>query len=106
MPPEVISMVEEGEISCKEAVLLMVIDSLTKYKGKACFASNDYLGSRIHSKEWQVRNMIKHLKKLGILKQTGFDGRRRFLTTVWSNSRGADRWKITGQTGEKSRVPS
>jgi len=104
MSPEVIEMVENGEISCKEAILLMVIDSLIKHKGKACFASNDYLGSRIHSKKRQVMDMIQHLKKLEILEQTRFDGRRRFLATIWSASRIADTRKKVRQTRGKRYV--
>lgn len=86
MRPEILDLVESGELSCKEAVLLMIIDSLVEHGGQDCYASNEYLGKRIQTNERTVRRMISHLKKLGLLIQTGFTGKRRFLATAWSHS--------------------
>ncbi|TGL85267.1 helix-turn-helix domain-containing protein [Leptospira congkakensis] len=44
-----------------------------------CFASNEYLGMVLRLKRDTVSRLVSQLKKKGLLKQTGFDGRKRFL---------------------------
>ena len=99
LPAEVMKMVEDGKINCKEAILLMTINSLCKPGVNDCYASNKYLGNKIHTKEDAVRRMIKHLKELRLVTQTGFNGRRRSLITAWSHlHKIADPEKLTTQT--------
>lgn len=47
-----------------------------------CFASNEYLGKVLKLKRDTISRLVSALKKKGLLKQTGFDGRRRFLKPV------------------------
>ena len=47
---EIFELVEEGEITIKEAWLLLIIDNFVHYGGKDCFASNSYLGSKMQIK--------------------------------------------------------
>lgn len=44
-----------------------------------CFASNEYLGAVLRLKRDTVSRLVSQLKNKGLLKQTGFDGRKRFL---------------------------
>jgi hypothetical protein len=84
IPPEIMEAVENGTISIKEAWLLAIVESLVKYGGKDCFASNKYLAEKIKVKKRQLQVFIKHLKDLDLLIQTKFDGRRRHFQTAWS----------------------
>ncbi|XDD56286.1 helix-turn-helix domain-containing protein (plasmid) [Leptospira sp. WS4.C2] len=47
-----------------------------------CFASNEYLGTVLRLKRDTISRLVSELKKKGLLKQTGFDGRKRFLKPV------------------------
>jgi len=84
MRPEIFELIEAQTITCKEAILLMVIDSLVNISGKDCYASNGYLGKYIGVEDRQVQRMIAKLKELELVQQTGFTGRRRLLATTWS----------------------
>lgn len=95
IPPEIFQKVESKELSIKEAWLLAVIDSLVHPNGSDCFASNKYLANRLGLSEERIRKMISNLKKQKLLIQTAFDGRKRYLRTVWSTL------EMTGQTGQK-----
>lgn len=97
--PEIFDMVANGEISVKEAWLLLIIDNLVEGSGKDCFASNAYLGALAKVQDRQVKVMLANLKQHGLLIQTGFDGRKRFLTTAWSRLK-----KGEGQTCRKMHV--
>ncbi len=81
---ELYDLLEEGDISPRESILLMVIDSLVNVKGNDCYASNKYLGQILHVSERMVRNMIEHLRELKLVRRTGFNGKRRTLVTAWS----------------------
>lgn len=71
----------DGKISTREMVLLATIDSLIGMRG--CFASNAYLAKRCRVKEPEISRMISRLKKMGLIRQIGFDGRTRTLETKW-----------------------
>ena len=58
MRTEIMEMVFDGTINCKEAMLLTIIDSMVNISGKDCFASNEYLGKRLRSEKRQIQNMI------------------------------------------------
>ncbi|TGL33387.1 helix-turn-helix domain-containing protein [Leptospira perdikensis] len=47
-----------------------------------CFASNEYLGGVLRLKRDTVSRLVSQLKKKGLLKQTGFDGRKRYLVPL------------------------
>lgn len=70
--------VESLKLSHSQTKLLAEIVSLHEKGG--CFASNRYFSEILDLKEDTISRLISSLKKLGILKQTGFDGRKRFLT--------------------------
>ena len=80
---------DHEELSVHEKVLWGTLNSLCDEKRDAT-ASNDWLAERLKVKPESVKNMITHLKKIGLLIQTGFDGRIRSLST------------ITGHTGMRA----
>lgn len=87
-PPVLMDMIADKKVSLPGAVLLMLVDSLCRHGGKDCWASNEYLGKRLGLSGERVRKIISELRKSGLLIQTGFDGRSRFLSTAWSNPGG------------------
>lgn len=101
--PEIFDMVEDGIISTQEAWLLLVIDNLVEHKGDDCWASNAYFGRILSKSEKTVERMITKLKGLGFIEQTDFDGRKRFLKIVWSDSSNTktDPTKMRNQTRQK-----
>ncbi|PJZ79263.1 helix-turn-helix domain-containing protein [Leptospira meyeri] len=66
------------DLSIAEKVILSEIESFTS-NGK-CFASNEHFANLLGLKPDTVSRMISRLKKRGFVVQTGFDGRRRFLS--------------------------
>lgn len=72
---------DHEELSVHEKVLWGTLNSLCDEKRDAT-ASNDWLAERLKVKPESVKNMITHLKKIGLLIQTGFDGRIRSLSTI------------------------
>jgi len=91
IPVHVIELFEKGIINAKELILLGIIHGLQNGKKegsshKGCYASNKYLGEKLHISEERVRQMISKLKKLELIVQTAFDGRSRFLRTYWDMS--------------------
>jgi hypothetical protein len=110
-PPEISDLVAVGDMTTNEAFLLGIIDSLVDHSGEDCYASNEWLGKRIHLKGDMIKRMISHLKEMGLLVQTGFNGRKRYLRTIWSRFPGrrgihsrADSANIPRQTGSKFPV--
>jgi len=83
-PVDVINLFEDEKITLKEMYLLSLIDSLVSAKGEGCFASNEYLGKKLHLGVDRIQRMISNLKGLGLVKQVKFDGRKRYLETVFS----------------------
>jgi len=72
---------DHKDLSVHEKVLWGTLNSLCDEKRDAT-ASNDWLAERLKVKPESVKNMITHLKKIGLLIQTGFDGRIRSLSTI------------------------
>lgn len=66
------------DLSIAEKVILSEIESFTS-SGK-CFASNEHFANLLGLKPDTVSRMISRLKRRGFVVQTGFDGRRRFLS--------------------------
>lgn len=74
--------IEDLNLSHSQTKLYAEIVSLHDKGG--CFASNRYFGEVLGLKMDTVSRLITSLKKLGLLEQTGFDGRRRFLRPIFS----------------------
>ncbi|TGL33425.1 helix-turn-helix domain-containing protein [Leptospira perdikensis] len=74
--------IEDLNLSHSQTKLYAEIVSLHDKGG--CFASNRYFGEVLGLKMDTISRLITSLKKLGLLEQTGFDGRRRFLKPLFS----------------------
>ena len=86
-------LLSNGTLNHRDITLLAIIDALVK-PGVGCYASNDYLGTRIGRGWRQVSEAVAKLKKLGLIRQVASDGKRRYLETAWS--------RINYDTGLKS----
>ena len=64
-------------LSWTEKILLIEIDNFDNDRG--CFASNKHFAKFLNVKENTISIYIKHLKELGFIEQTSFDGRIRVL---------------------------
>ncbi|TGL35592.1 helix-turn-helix domain-containing protein [Leptospira perdikensis] len=73
--------IEVLPLNLTEKVLLAEIVSL--YRVGECFASNEHFSKLLGVRPDSASRMISKLKKLGYIKQTGFDGRKRKLTPVF-----------------------
>ena len=83
IPAEVLERYASGEINAADMLLLMIIDSLVA-PDRGCYASNKYLAERTGRHEINTSKAIARLKKIGLLREVGFNGRRRVLETAWS----------------------
>ena len=90
IPAEVWFLFLKKEIGSTELHLLATIDSLVTPE-RGCFASNKYLGELLGVRPDYIARLIGKLKAKGLINQTKFDGRRRFLETVWSRIEDLDR---------------
>lgn len=93
--------IEELNLSHSQTKLYAEIVSLHEKGG--CFASNRYFGELLGLKMDTISRLITSLKKLGILEQTGFDGRKRYLKPLYSNPK-AKEIKVTKETLEKNPI--
>ncbi|MGE8723264.1 helix-turn-helix domain-containing protein [Leptospira terpstrae] len=80
--------IEKLNLSHSQTKLYAEIVSLHDKGG--CFASNRYFGEVLGLKMDTISRLITSLKKLGLLEQTGFDGRRRYLRPIFSNPKGKE----------------
>lgn len=69
-------------ISSLEIILWAEIDSLYDSEKDGCYASNQYLCKLLGVKERRLQEMIHSLKDKGLIIQTGFDGRKRYLKAI------------------------
>lgn len=74
--------IENLKLPQTQTKLLAEIVSLHE-KG-TCFASNAYFAELLGLKQDTVSRLISELKKKALIKQTGFDGRKRFLVPTYS----------------------
>ncbi|TGM35684.1 helix-turn-helix domain-containing protein [Leptospira levettii] len=72
--------IEALPLNLTEKVLLAEIVSLDR--AGECFASNEHFSKLLGVRPDSASRMISKLKKLGYIKQTGFDGRKRKLTPI------------------------
>jgi hypothetical protein len=87
-PPELFYLLEEGDITTTDFVLLSIIDSLVDARGEGCWASNGYLAKRLRVRSDHIQASIRKLCEIGLLRRVGtkkFQGRlHRVLETRWS----------------------
>lgn len=100
--PEVFHLVETKQLTPSEAFLLLIVDNFVEYGGEDCYASNEFLAEKLGVGTRMVQLNLAKLRKLGLLVITGFDGRKRFLCTTWSNLQ--ERSVLHGR-GEVNFVP-
>ncbi len=82
IPVEVLEM---ENLTLFEMMLLSWIDALYCTKHGGCFASNQYLGSKIgNAKENTVAKALTHLRNLGLIENVSFDGRTRVIRALIS----------------------
>jgi len=72
--------IEALPLSLTEKVLFAEIVSLDRVG--ECFASNEHFSKLLGIRPDSVSRIISKLKKIGYLKQTGFDGRHRKLAPI------------------------
>lgn len=92
IPASVVYLFEQGKLNAKEVLLLAMIDSLVEEKPNGsvigCFASNRYLADKMSfSDATSISKLIARFKKMGLVEEHFFDGRKRYLFTKWSNPR-------------------
>ena len=75
-------LVESGELPATAAWLVMVIDSLSK-TDRGCFASNAYLGKKIHKSESRIKVYLAQLEKSNLL-ISKWSGDERQLWIDWN----------------------
>ncbi|WP_411821236.1 helix-turn-helix domain-containing protein [Leptospira sp. 'Mane'] len=75
--------IENLKLTNSQKKLLAEVVSLHQ-KGR-CFASNKYFSEVLNLKPDTISGMIAGLKKQGLIRQTGFDGRKRFLEPVFAS---------------------
>jgi len=83
IPIEILRLTENGILSHTEAFLLSLINNLCSEE-EGCFASNEYLAKRMNVCVRAIQKSLAKFKSLGLIRQAGFDGRRRILETAWS----------------------
>lgn len=70
----------DTRLDATEKILLMEVDSFCKRGDRnGCYASNEYLSQFCGCSDRKISQSISHLKELGYIEQTSFDGRRRVL---------------------------
>lgn len=78
-------------------IIFLEIDSFTS-KGLDCFFSNEYLAAFVGVSVSQVSRHLTKLTEIGWIKQTKFDGRKRFLQSSLALGFKADYASSTRQT--------
>lgn len=85
---------QAADLSWSEKILLAEIDSYTS-EGRDCYISNEYISELLGVKEQTASQLVVCLIRKGYVKQTRFDGRRRYLESMI---------KTTGRVSEKSQA--
>lgn len=71
---------QDRTLTWNEKVLLMEVDSFTS-KDMDCFFSNEYIANLLGVKEDTASKLVSSLIRKGFIRQTRFDGRKRYLQT-------------------------
>ncbi len=81
---EIFELVETHKISIKEAWCLLIIDNLIHVYKQDTFISNKTLAMKLQINESMTKKILSKLKGMGILVQTRFDGRKRYMNVDWN----------------------
>lgn len=81
LPKEIL---DNPDLTPTEKILLAIIESLDDEQAGGCYASNEYLSSKIDSTAKSTSNRITSLKEKGYIIQTKYDGRHRFIRSALS----------------------
>lgn len=81
VPPEVFILQEAGELNAVDILLFALINALSQNE-KGCYASNEYLANRMGKSASTISRGIARLKGLGLVRETLFNGRVRYLQTT------------------------
>lgn len=73
--------IENLKLPHTQTKLLAEIVSL--HERGSCFASNAFFAELLGLKQDTVSRLISELKKKGLIRQTGFDGRKRYLLPIY-----------------------
>lgn len=73
------------DLTKTEQFLLSMIDSLEGDAPEYCFASNSYLAQKMELSESRISHYITKFKRMGLIEEVCFDGRRRRMRTLKSN---------------------
>ena len=76
-----VEIMEIENLSWFEKILLSMVDSLHCKQHGGCFASNEYLASKLKMKVISVRVALKNLRKAGLIEDVSFNGRKRVIRT-------------------------
>ena len=74
-----VEILEMRELSPLDQILLSWIDALHCKEKGGCFASNEYLAERLNVKVNTIVKAIIKLRKMGLIEDVSFDGRRRII---------------------------
>jgi hypothetical protein len=81
IPSEVWELMVDKEITQIDMVLLSSIFALSKKDG--CYASRDYLAEIAGVSVGTVKNLLSKYRKMGLIVDGEFDGRRQKIYTYW-----------------------
>ncbi|MCW7506192.1 helix-turn-helix domain-containing protein [Leptospira paudalimensis] len=68
-----------------------------------CYASNEYFAKILHLKQDTISRLVSQLKAKGLLVQTHFDGRKRFLKPVLQEKKGSEDVPKLGPSNQSVR---
>ena len=106
-PREVVESLFAGRLSVLDMKIFVVIQSLSKTE-KGCYLKNESFARLCKVTECSVKRSISRLKELDLIRQIGWDGRRRFLRSTYycEEENGESLGKISNETaGEKPMPP-
>lgn len=99
---------EREDLTLHEKVILAEVVSFHK-DGKACYISNETFGKMISASPWTASMAVSSLTAKGLIKRTGFDGKKRYLALCETKSQPCENPKATNvkiqrQTREKQKA--
>jgi len=77
-----VEILEYPNISWSEKLLISWIDALYDEEKGGCYASNDYLASRLGVASNTIAKSLGNLRKAGLLEDVHFDGRERVIRAL------------------------
>ena len=82
IPDFIMEMLVEGEINPTEMALLAMIFAMSK-GSQGCYASREYLAEKMGMSVDHTKRLISKFRKMGLIVDLGFDGRRQKIKTCW-----------------------